>query len=140
MARTRTDGKTDQRARTSAANGRKGGAKKVAMDRALVDQLGPPPIDKPLQLARWWQSLLALDTYERIQGSGTDTMSTTIRSAASVAAKLVPQDVMYEAQRLLHQHDAELGDDEAGPGEEDLDKEPNEPSRPGAIRCSPARG
>ena len=107
-------------AQASRINGRAGGVK-GGRPRAVkyledFEQVGEPP-EAPLALARWIQRLLAVDLYRQITGRANIEHSRSLRATASAASKMMPLDVLFEAQRLVV-GDAQELDADGGPATE----------------------
>lgn len=116
--------KPPRRTRADAAreNGKRGGRPKAEAFLVDFDELGPPP-KHPLELARWMQRVLAIDMHRMVTGRAREKLSREIRATASAASKLIPPDIIVEAQRLIQQ-DAGALEAGSGPMTEDLDPEP----------------
>lgn len=127
-------------ANTAAArkNGAKGGRPKSKFPAAVLKRIGPPPINKPLKLARWWTEVLSEMTWLQINGKpGLDSLAKEIRSAAAAAGRVLPHDIQFEAARLI-QLDTDEMDADAGPVEEVISE--NEPRNTRSVRCDSAGG
>lgn len=99
-----------RKALTSAVNGELGGRPVIVWPADEVAKLGPPPTDSPLKMQRWWGKAIALDCFLRLCGKGSDALSTMIRGHASAASRVLPGDMIFEAQLRLRADVAELAE------------------------------
>ena len=104
----------------SRENGKLGGRPKKEVLLHEFETIGPPPIGKPLELARWVQSVLAVDMYRMINGTAKDELSTSLRNTGRAIVASLPPDIIAEAKRLM---DADAGvlEGDAGPQTVDAD-------------------
>ena len=128
---------TRARARSSGRGGRRKGAgrKAGALPQELLDRLGPdglvPPTDDPLGQARWYTNVLGLLSSARLQGisvTAIDKLAKEIRANAGAAGKVIPQDIMFTAGKLLRDDEDDLASDDS-PDEEDFEPSATSPSR-----------
>lgn len=104
----------------SRENGKLGGRPKKEVLLHEFEDIGPPPIGKPLELARWVQSVLAVDMYRMINGTAKDELSTSLRNTGRAIVQSLPPDIIAEAKALM---DADHGamESDAGPATVDAD-------------------
>ena len=100
----------ERRARASRENGKKGGRPPKPREPNLddFDSFGPPPIDNPLKLARWCQSILATDMWRQINGRADDELSQELRATAAVINRTIPADIIAEAEKLIRDDNQQL--------------------------------
>ena len=95
---------------------RKGsGRKRSALPAELADKLGPAPLGKPLALARWFTDAIALLTQLVMEGQPYGEMLATVRSSAGSAGRVLPTDIIYEANRRLNADAKDLQKNTGGP-------------------------
>lgn len=97
------------------------GAKRYKLPDQVLERLGPPPADRPLKMARWWVQLVAECTWLYVQGQCTSKTLDKVRAVAASAAKILPDDIRAEADRLMRQEEEQRHVDQAGPGLERID-------------------
>jgi len=98
---------------------RRNGAKRVCSKLAaeLLEQIGAPPVDSPIKLARWYTTILAHLSWNRLKGiAGTDVLAEEIRANASASGRVLPHDIVFTAARVVQEDDDELAAD-GGPVE-----------------------
>lgn len=81
------------------------------------------PPQHPLKLARWVQRILAIDMHRMITGRANikpTQLSGALRSTAAAMSKLIPPDIMVEAEQLIRA-DAEEREAEESPEVQELD-------------------
>ncbi len=90
-----------------ARRSKRGGARKGAgrpaskLPPELRDLLGSAPLGKPLALARWFTDAIAILTQLVMEGEPFGEMLATVRASAGAAGRVIPTDIIYEANRLL---------------------------------------
>lgn len=95
---------------------RKGaGRKRSALPPELADKLGPAPLGKPLALARWFTDAIALLTQLVMEGQPYGEMLATVRASAGAAGRVLPTDIIYEANRRLNADAKDLTKNSGGP-------------------------
>lgn len=100
-----------------AAHGKKGGRPRGSFPAELLDSIGPPPVGKPLKLARWWTSLLAQGAWLQAKGEkGIKTLMPALIAAAKAAGMVLPHDIMFAAATIVKNDQEDL--EEAGGGPE----------------------
>jgi len=100
------------------------------------EAIGAPPIDNPLKMLRWTQSIAAVHLHRIVTGREDKELGKEIRAAIGTIARAAPPDIMLEAQNLLQQ-DRTAMDNEAGPQLEDLVNAEGE--QPRALNCPVTR-
>lgn len=115
------------------------GRPRSALPQEILDRLGPAPIGQPLKLARWFTNAIALLTEGVIAGKPWGTMLETVRASAGAAGRVLPHDVIFEAQRRLDADARELKDASAG-GRVVARKDADVAQRTGPVRRDSARG
>lgn len=108
------------------------GRKRSALPQEVVDRVGPPPTDSPLKMARWWSRLLAEVGWLLIQGKAPATLVRDVRALVATGAKIVPDDVKAEVDRLLRLLDEGAKPEDTGPKLEE--HRGDQPSLRGAPR------
>lgn len=96
----------------------------------LREKIGPPPTDKPLELQRWYSRNLAVMLW-LYQTTGSHVqMLREVKSAAGIAGRMMPIDVVVAAYNKLKSDEQELQ------GDEDPEEEVRKPdaSRARAVR------
>lgn len=103
-------------ASTTGHGGKRPGAgrKRSALDDDLLARLGEPPIGKPLKLARWYQDAISILTHELLKGRNVKKLLEAVRQSSAAAARVLPHDIMYQAQKILESDERELKDASAG--------------------------
>jgi hypothetical protein len=104
----------------------RGGRPRSALPQEIAERLGAPPIDKPLDLARWYQSGIALLTWEVTKGRPYAKLLETFRASAGAAGRVLPHDILFEAARILAADGDNLKSTDRGPA---LVKRENDPLR-----------
>ena len=103
-----------------AARGPHGGAragagrKQSKLPADTISRVGPPPLDSPLQMARWWGKLLGEVAWLRIAGRAHKSLIDDLRSLAAVAKTLIPEELRAEVDRLLRENDEKKKNTQAG--------------------------
>lgn len=119
---------------------RKGaGAKRSALPRELMDRLGPPPLGQPLKLARWFTDAIAMLTQLVMEGQPYASMLETVRASAGAAGRVLPHDIIYEANKRLRDDEKDLA--QTTNGARVIAREDDHVTwSAGASRRGPARG
>jgi hypothetical protein len=112
----------------------RGGRPRSALPPELADRLGPPPIDKPVALARWYQSGIALLTWEVTQGRPYAKLLESFRASAGAAGRVLPHDIVFAAARLLSDDHDNLKNTNGGPqpikrSDDPIERKPSTASR-----------
>lgn len=91
------------------------GRKPTALSDDLLAQIGPAP-DKPLDQSRWYTraTIVLTDAYLRGGGPRVLKMLNQVRISAGAASKVLPHDIVFEAQRRLARDEAEIKNDAGG--------------------------
>lgn len=102
---------------TEGHGGKRAGAgrKRAALPPEVVERVGSPPTDSPLKMARWWSRLLAEVGWLLIQGKAPATLVRDVRALVATGAKIVPDDVKAEVDRLLKMLDDGTKPEDTGP-------------------------
>lgn len=100
-------------------------------------QLGPVPVGKPLKLVRWYADLIALLTDAQLAGRPVKKHLEMVRASSGASARLLPPDIIYEAQKRLDRDERELKES-AGGGAVTTRKEDDVAQRARAVRRDPA--
>jgi hypothetical protein len=118
-------------------HGKKGGRPRGAFPAELLQEIGPPPVGKPLKLARWWTALLAQGAWLQAQGQqGIKTLMPALISAAKAAGTVLPHDIMFAAAQIVK--DDQEGLEQAGRGPEVVTREETDgPRSAGTGRRDP---
>jgi hypothetical protein len=77
------------------------GRKKSKLPPELQAALGPAPLGQPLKLARWFTDAIAILTQLVMEGEPYSEMLATVRASAGAAGRVIPTDIIFEANRLL---------------------------------------
>lgn len=95
---------------------RKGGGRKTsALPPELADKLGPAPLGQPLKLARWFTDAIAVLTQLVMEGKPYGEMLATVRASAGAAGRVLPTDIIYEANRRLNADAKDVQKNAGGP-------------------------
>ena len=82
---------------------RKGaGRKRSALPAELAEKLGDAPLGQPLKLARWFTDAIAILTQLVLEGKPYAELLATVRASAGAAGRIIPTDIIFEANRLLN--------------------------------------
>jgi hypothetical protein len=101
----------------------------------VLDRVGQPPHQSPLKMARWWIHLVAEATWLYVQGQLPADVLDKVRAVAASSAKMLPEDIRAEADRLLRQEEDEKNADRDSPDMEDLDDGADQRAR--SLRSDP---
>lgn len=105
----------------------------------MLKRLGPAPIGEPLKLARWFTNAIALLTELVLQGKPFKTQLEMVRASSGAAGRVLPHDVIFEAQRRLDADARDMKDAGAG-GRVVARKDADVSQRTGPVRRDSARG
>ncbi len=111
------------------------GRKRSALPPELAEQLGAAPLGQPLKLARWFTDAIALLTQLVMEGKPYGEMLATVRASAGAAGRVLPTDIIYEANRRLNADAKDLAKNTGGPvpvkreGNEDAERKRSRASR-----------
>lgn len=110
-------------ARKVAHGGKRKGAgrKRDTLPVEVLKRIGPPPTDKPLQLARWYSALLSELVYLFVKTGSHVEMLREVKGAAGAMGRVMPMDVLLAALKKLKADEDDLQEDE------DPDEEVREP-------------
>lgn len=78
------------------------GRKRSALPPELREALGPAPLGQPLKLARWFTDAIAILTQLVLEGQPFGELLATVRASAGAAGRVIPTDIIFEANRLLN--------------------------------------
>ena len=82
---------------------RKGaGRKRSALPPELKEALGDAPLGQPLKLARWFTDAIAILTQLVLEGKPYGELLATVRASAGAAGRVIPTDIIFEANRILN--------------------------------------
>lgn len=127
-------------ARTKNGHGgrRKGAGRKAgALSQELLDKIGPAPM-KPLDQARWYTRAIAVLSEAVMSGAGPTArrMLEMMRASSAAAARVLPHDIVFAAQRKIDKDDADMKDADGG-GAVVNRKDDHVAQRASAIRRDP---
>lgn len=105
------------------------GRKRLVLPTELRERLGPPPVDKPLKLARWYSAAMSELVWLYMTTGQHAEMLREVRAAAGAIGRVMPMDAILEAARQLKADDDEL----------DEDTSPDEETRPDGARARAVR-
>lgn len=92
------------------------GRKRSILPPELLEAIGTAPLGKPLQLARWYTNLIAALTEGIVfHGKPWTKLLETVRASAGAAGRVLPHDIVYEAQRILNADAKDLAKNTSGP-------------------------
>lgn len=80
-----------------------------------IERLGPPPMDSPLLMTRWWNRMLAELGWLRARGLIKPQLVGDLRSLAATAGKLVPEDLRAEVDRVIKEMEKSMKPEAQGP-------------------------
>lgn len=112
------------------------GRKPERLPDELLTKLGEPPED-PLAKTAWWNRLIEILQWGVIQGKPWVTMLRDASRNATVASKLVPEEIKAAAAKILEQEDRETNED-AAPRPTPREGDPIARANAGAIRRDPS--
>jgi hypothetical protein len=90
------------------------GRKRSALPPELSEALGPAPLGQPLKLARWFTDAIAILTQLVLEGQPFGELLATVRASAGAAGRVIPTDIIFEANRLLNADAKEVGKNTGG--------------------------
>jgi len=94
--------------------------KKVKIPPEVLARIGPPPIDFPLKMARWWLKLVAEAAWLYAQGLMPAEHLDKLRAVSASAAKILPEDLRFEAERRLKEDEDSRTVESDGPELDDV--------------------
>lgn len=89
-------------------NGKKGGGTgaggrpKSVIPPAVLNALGPFPVNQPLKAARWFNNAIGLLAEGIMRGEPWSEIYDKVKSGAMAAAKTIPGDIIQQANELLN--------------------------------------
>lgn len=91
------------------------GRKTAALPPDLEKKIGEPPLD-PLGQSRWYARTIVVLTWAVMTGAGgrVRKMLEMVRQSSAASAKILPHDIIFEANRRLDRDDADMKDDGGG--------------------------
>ncbi len=96
-------------------NAKMRGRKASKLPPQLRERLGDAPLGQPLKLARWFTDAIALLTQLVMEGEPFGEMLATVRASAGAAGRVLPTDIIYEANRRLNNDAKDLAKNAGGP-------------------------
>lgn len=123
---------------TKHGGARKGAGRKRSDIADILKLVGAVPVGEPLKLVRWYANLIALLTEALLSGRPVKKHLEAARASSTASARLMPPDIIYEAQRLLDADEREVKSDGDGPALVDRKDEAHVAKRTGAIRRNPS--
>lgn len=98
--------------KTAAGHGGKrtnAGRKRRGFPQEVIDEIGPPPFESPLRMIRWYVQALAAATWLFMRGMLPAVQLDRVRAACGTGAKMMPDDIKAEVERLLKAEDDSRG-------------------------------
>ncbi len=95
------------------------GRPRAALPPDSLERLGPPPVDSPLEMARWWSKLLGECGWLMATGQVGGELAHNLKSLAATAGRLVPEDLRAEVDKQIRALDAASKPEAQGPKLED---------------------
>lgn len=97
------------------ANGAKGGRPRTTLPQDLIERVGEPPLDAPLQLSRWASKLNTIAGWMALKGKLNKGLADRVRAFAASVTRSQPTDVAAELERLLREDAGDRAVDDVGP-------------------------